>query len=263
MPATTHRPMPALFLGHGSPMNAIEENRYTQTWRALGANLPRPRAVLVISAHWYLPSTRLTTQPAPPTIHDFYGFPQALFDIRYPAPGLPALLPEVATAIAPIEIHGDADAWGLDHGAWSVLLHLFPHADIPVLQLSLDSRQPADWHFRLGQRLAVLRQSGILLLGSGNVVHNLRALDMRMGEAGFDWAERFDQATREIAQHAPAQALHLLNHPDYHLAAPTAEHFLPFLYIAGVASQSGQPMRSVTAGHVGGSISMSAFSVGL
>src|SRR5690554_5430159 len=169
--------MPAAFLGHGSPMNALERNRYTEAWRAFGASVPRPRAILAISAHWYVPMLAVTAMPRPRTIHDFFGFPQALFDVQYPAPGLPELVEEVADLAYFDRVGGDADSWGLDHGTWSVLVHAFPDADIPVVQLSLDTRKPLDWHLALGAKLAALRERGILVLGSGNVVHNLRAID--------------------------------------------------------------------------------------
>src|SRR6267143_968535 len=173
--ATTANLMPAAFLGHGSPMNALETNRYSKAWQAFGAEVPRPRAILVVSAHWYTTVTAVTAMAQPPTIHDFYGFPKALFDVRYPAPGDPAVAEEVADIAKPLVVGLDRDSWGLAHGTGSVLVHAFPKADVPVVQLSIDERKSFDYHLDLGARLQKLRERGILILGSGNVVHNLRA----------------------------------------------------------------------------------------
>jgi 4,5-DOPA dioxygenase extradiol len=184
--------MPAAFIGHGNPMNALEHNRYTRAWREFGASIPRPRAVVVVSAHWYVGSTLVTAMETPRTIHDFYGFPQQLFDVEYPAPGAPAIAEEVAEVVKPRWVGLDEDGWGFDHGAWAVLVHLFPDADIPVIQLSVNGFEGFDEHFDLGTRLAPLRHEGILILGSGNVVHNLGLVDFGAGASGFDWAMRFD-----------------------------------------------------------------------
>ena len=255
--------MSAAFLGHGSPMNALERNRYTEAWRAFGASVPTPRAILAISAHWYGEGLALTAMPQPRTIHDFGGFPQALFDVQYPAPGLPALAEEVAELVMPEFIAGlDREQWGLDHGTWSVLVHAFPDADIPVVQLSLDARKPLDWHLALGAKLAPLRERGVLIVGSGNVVHNLRALDWHDADGGFDWARRFNEAARDVMTSRPHDLPALAAHPDYRMAVPTPEHFLPLLYLAGLAAAANTPATELVDGYAMGSLSMAAYVVG-
>lgn len=254
--------MPAVFLGHGSPMNALEHNRYTDAWRALGASVPRPRAILVVSAHWYVNATAVTAMPRPKTIHDFYGFPQALFDVEYPAPGLPELAEEISDAVHPDQVSADHESWGLDHGAWSVLMHAFPNADVPVVQLSVNAARPAEYHLQLGTKLAALRQRGVLVIGSGNIVHNLRAMDWHAPDAGFDWARRFNDKAIAIAASAPGQAAALTHDADFALAAPTPDHFLPFLYAAGFAAEIGEPLWLMIDGYTYGSLAMTCFIAG-
>lgn len=259
---TTTPPMPAAFLGHGSPMNALERNRYTDIWRAFGASVPRPRAILVVSAHWYVNATAVTAMPDPRTIHDFFGFPQALFDVQYPAPGIPELAEEVADLAHPDFVGPDIDVWGLDHGTWSVLVHAFPDADIPVAQLSINAQKPPEFHLELGARLAALRESGVLVLGSGNIVHNLRAMDRKQPDVCFDWNRRFDSDTRQLLAERPAEAVSLMEHPDYAASAPTPEHFLPVLYLAGMAAAAGQGLDSLVEGSAYGSLSMTCLGLG-
>ena len=255
-------PMPAAFLGHGTPMNALERNRFTEAWRTFGASVPRPRAILMVSAHWYVNATAVTAMARPRTIHDFFGFPQSLFDVQYPAPGLPELAEEVADFARPDHVGLDHDGWGLDHGTWSVLVHAFPDADIPVVQLSINALKPPEWHVALGARLARLRESGVLLMGSGNVVHNLRAIDWQQPDAGFDWARRFDEHARQVLTERPGDAASLVGHRVVAVAAPTPEHFLPVLYIAGAAAALGTPAETLVDGYAFGSLSMTSYGVG-
>ncbi|MFA7664927.1 MAG: 4,5-DOPA dioxygenase extradiol [Burkholderiaceae bacterium] len=255
--------VPALFIGHGNPMNTLERNGFTDAWRALGEHLPRPRALLVVSAHWYFGATAVTAMPRPRTIHDFYGFPQALFDFEYPAPGSPELAQEVAEVVKPKWVGLDRDQWGLDHGTWSVLAHLYPGADIPVVQLSINALQPLEYHVALGASLAALRERGIMILGSGNVVHNLKQVLWKQPHAAFDWAERFDDAATAQLASAPGDILKLVEHPDYARAVPTPDHFIPLLYIAALAAQQGRGAEALVRGHSLGSISMSCYGVGV
>ncbi|MCL7459826.1 4,5-DOPA dioxygenase extradiol [Micromonospora sp. MSM11] len=231
--------MPAAFIGHGSPMNALELNRYTQAWRAFGRAVPRPRAILVVSAHWYVGATAVTAMPRPRTIHDFYGFPQELFDVAYPVPGLPELAEEVADVVHPTWVGADVDSWGIDHGTWSVLTHAFPDADIPVVQLSINAFKGLDHHLDLGARLAPLRERGVLVVASGNVVHNLRGVDPRLLDEGFDWARRFDEAAKDVMLARPTEVAALDAHRDFDRAVPTPDHFIPLLYLAGLADAAG------------------------
>lgn len=253
---------PALFIGHGSPMNTLERNRYTQAWRAIGQQMPRPRAILSVSAHWYFAATAVTAMARPRTIHDFYGFPQALFDVDYPAPGSPELAQEIADLVKPHWVGLDRDQWGLDHGTWSVLAHMYPGADIPVVQLSLNALKPLDYHVELAAKLAPLRQSGVLILASGNVVHNLRRIQWDKPEAAFDWAERFDDAAAAQLASAPGDILKLAEHADYALAVPTPDHFVPLLYVAGLAAAGEGRADALVRGYAMGSVSMTCYGVG-
>lgn len=254
-------PMPAVFIGHGSPMNALEDNRYTSSWRTFGASIPRPRAILVVSAHWTMNATAVTAMPRPRTIHDFYGFPQPLFEVDYPAPGSPALAEEVAELVKPKHVGLDQDSWGIDHGTWSVLVHAFPQADIPVVQLSIHALEDFDAHFELGARLSPLRERGVLIVGSGNIVHNLRALNRGQPDAAFDWARRFDEAARTTLTENPSDAPALRSHADYLHSAPTPEHFIPLLHIAGLAGAVNRELELLVEGYAYGSLSMAAYTL--
>jgi len=227
--------MPAVFIGHGTPFNALNDNRFTQAWRAFGQEIPRPRAILAVSAHWYIGATAATAMPRPPTVHDFMGFPPQMYQISYPAPGAPELVSTLEELVAPVWLHSDSAQWGLDHGTWSVLLHMFPEADVPVVQLSVDGRQPPAYHLELGKRLAPLRDQGVLVMGSGNIVHNLSLMDRSMVEDGPEWAARYDARMQRYVQDGDEQALvEYERHPDAELAVPTPDHYLPLLYAVGV-----------------------------
>jgi 4,5-DOPA dioxygenase extradiol len=254
--------MPAAFIGHGSPMNTLERNRYTAAWRAFGAALPRPRAVLCISAHWYIQTTALTAMVRPRVIHDFYGFPPELFAFDYPAPGAPEIAEEIAEAVKPQYVGLDRDSWGLDHGTWSVLAHVFPEADIPVLQLSLHAGRDLDYHVALGRSLEVLRGRGILVVGSGNVVHNLRMIDFRRPDLAFDWGLAFDAAVKDVMTGEAATLPSVASHPAYRAAVPTPDHFLPLCYLAGMCEAAGAPARTLIEGCTMGSISMTSYVLG-
>ena len=253
--------MPAAFIGHGSPMNTLEINRYTSAWREFGTTLARPRAILCVSAHWFVNATIVTAMESPRTIHDFYGFPQELFEVQYPAPGSPAVAQEVADALAPLWCGLDTDSWGLDHGTWSVLAHLWPEADVPVVQLSIDTQKSIDEHIAIGRLLAPLRDEGVLILGSGNVVHNLSLIDWSDTDGGATWAHVFDDATREIMTSDPAQLGSVLTFPEARAAVPSPDHFLPLAYIAGIADAADAPVRTLIDGYTYGSLSMTSYVV--
>ena len=253
--------MPAVFIGHGSPMNTLEDNRFTAAWRVLGRALPRPRAILSISAHWFINGTAVTAMPQPRVIHDFYGFPPALLAFDYPAPGAPEVAAEIVEIVKPSFVALDQDSWGIDHGTWSVLAHLFPAADIPVLQLSLHAGQDAAYHLDLGARLAPLRDRGVLILCSGNVVHNLRRVDWH-SKGGFDWGERFDAAVKACMASDPGRVPELKTHADYALSVPTPEHFLPLLYLAGLCQEANESAAAFNEGCMLGSLSMTSYVLG-
>jgi 4,5-DOPA dioxygenase extradiol len=254
--------MPAAFVGHGNPMNALEHNRYTEAWSAFGAALPTPKAILVASAHWYVNITAVTAMKVPRTIHDFYGFPKELFDVEYPAPGEPEVAQRIVDLVEPTYVGLDEDSWGIDHGTWSVLVHMFPKADVPVLQLSINAELPFEYHFNLGVKLHELRSQGVLILGSGNVVHNLRLIDWRQPGQGTDWAHRFDDDVRSIMTSDPSQLASSESSPDYGLAVPTPDHFLPLAYIAGLSAAASSPTRTLIDGYEMGSLSMTAYELG-
>jgi 4,5-DOPA dioxygenase extradiol len=255
--------MPAIFLGHGNPMNALQTNSYTKAWADIGTDIPRPKAILSISAHWYIARTAVTAMQTPKTIHDFGGFPQELYEVKYPAPGDPALADSIRALLSPNVVDLD-DGWGLDHGTWSVLCHLFPKADVPVVQLSIDQTKPTSFHYELGKKLAQLRDEGILIIGSGNIVHNLRAYDWSQPLAKpYDWAIRFEERVRELLlaeDDAP-----LINYENLGngvlRSVPTPDHYLPLLYVIGCRKRSDKISFPVN-GMDGGSISMLAVQIG-
>ncbi|MEM6052308.1 4,5-DOPA dioxygenase extradiol [Erwinia sp. P7711] len=256
--------MPALFLGHGSPMNVLEENVYTEAWRELGKTLPRPKAIIAVSAHWYTRGTAVTAMEKPRTIHDFGNFPQALFDTHYPAPGSPDLANAVAEALAPCEVHLDRE-WGFDHGAWGVLIKMYPEADIPVVQLSIDGTKPPAYHFELGRKLAALREQGIMIVASGNVVHNLRMVRWQGEAEPYAWASSFNDYVREnLNWEGEAEQHPLVNfmrHEGAALSNPTPEHYLPLLYVLG-ARLPGESVSVPIDGVVMSSLSMLSVQVG-
>jgi 4,5-DOPA dioxygenase extradiol len=254
--------MPAIFIGHGSPMNTIERNGFTDAWRSMGEQLPRPRAILVVSAHWFFGATAVTGMARPRTIHDFYGFPPELFAFQYPAPGSPEIAAEIIEVVKPTWCGLDRDQWGLDHGTWSVFAHLYPEADVPVVQLSINALKPLEYHLELGRRLASLRDRGIIVVASGNVVHNLGKVQWDRPDAVFDWAERFDDAVAHQVAEAPGDLLRLSGHPDFAASVPTPDHFIPLLYLAGMAAEQRMTLDALVRGYAMGSISMTCYGLG-
>jgi 4,5-DOPA dioxygenase extradiol len=256
-------PMPAVFFGHGNPMNALLDNAYTQGWAAIGKEVPRPKAILSVSAHWYVHGTSVTAMPAPRTIHDFGGFPPELYRINYPASGDPGLADRVRILLEPMSVTPD-EGWGLDHGTWTVLRHMFPQADIPVVQLSIDKRQPAKFHFEIGKRLAPLRDEGVLIVGSGNIVHNLHAYAWgRHAAEPYEWAVRFEGKTRELllaGDDGPLVAYETLGR-DAEFSIPTPDHYLPLMYVIALR-RDGDAIRFPVEGVVGGSVSMLTVRIG-
>jgi 4,5-DOPA dioxygenase extradiol len=255
--------LPAVFFGHGNPMNALMHNLYTAAWRRFGDETPRPRAILSISAHWYVADTGVTVSTAPRTIHDFGGFPRELYEVQYPAPGDPALARRVRALLAPLPVSLDT-SWGLDHGTWSVLKHAYPAADIPIVQLSVDETRPPAFHYDIGRRLAPLRAEGVLIVGSGNLVHNLHAYAWGRHMADpYEWAVRFEAEARELllaGDHKPLIAYESLGREAL-LSVPTPDHYLPLLYVIGTHQQSDLVSFPVE-GVDGGSISMLSVRVG-
>jgi 4,5-DOPA dioxygenase extradiol len=257
------KPMPAVFFGHGNPMNALDRNEYTEGWAQIGSQLPRPKAILCVSAHWYFPATAVTAVPRPRTIHDFGGFPRELYEVEYPAPGDPELAHRVKDLLAPVSVGLDT-GWGLDHGTWSVLCHAFPEADVPVIQLSIDETQPAKFHYETAKRLSGLRDEGVLIAGSGNLVHNLHAYAWgRQQVEPLDWAVRFEERARGLlldGVHDPLIAYETLGR-DATLSVPTPDHYLPLLYVIA-QMRDGEQLSFPVEGFDGGSVSMLSVQVG-
>jgi 4,5-DOPA dioxygenase extradiol len=252
--------MPVLFIGHGNPMNALRDTPFTQTLNRWGRNLPRPTAILCVSAHWLTEGSWVTGMAQPRTIHDFYGFPQELYAVQYPAPGSPVTAELIRTTIKNPPIHIDGHEWGLDHGTWSVLRHMFPEAGIPVLQLSLDTSLTAEDHFKLGQQLKQLRRQGVLIIGSGNIVHNLRRISFDDNAPPLDWALEFDAwfKARLEDRNFPALLHEATQSASGKLSIPTPDHWLPLLYILGAANASDK-LKTEYEGIENASISMRSF----
>ncbi|HRZ98187.1 MAG TPA: 4,5-DOPA dioxygenase extradiol [Paludibacter sp.] len=238
--STVSEKMPVLFVGHGNPMNAISENEFTKTWQQLGKTLPRPRAILCISAHWETRGTRLTAMAKPKTIHDFGGFPRELYEFEYPAPGEPRLATELQNQLTKCPIHLDLNDWGYDHGAWSVIKHIYPEADIPMIEMSIDYTQKPEYHYQLANELAFLLTRGILILGSGNIVHNLREVNWRDENAAYDWATETNEKVKQAISDTDHQALIDFRNQNsaFQKSVPTAEHYIPLLYALGLQSKT-------------------------
>ncbi|GAB1348640.1 4,5-DOPA dioxygenase extradiol [Ignavibacteriales bacterium] len=257
--------MPVLFVGHGSPMNAIEENEFSAGWRKAGETLPKPSMILCVSAHWETNGTFVTAVPKPETIHDFYGFPKALFEVQYPALGSPELAKEISEEVKSTEVGLD-EKWGLDHGAWSVIKHMYPNADVPVVQLSLDKRKDPAYHFELAKELAFLRRKGVLIVGSGNIVHNLRVIawnKMNESEYGYDWAHEADRMLKKTIESGDFKQLSDYSKfgKEVNLAIPTPEHFIPLLYSLGLKEEN-ENISWFNDKLVLGSISMASLMIG-
>lgn len=257
--------MPVLFIGHGSPMNGIEDNLFSKTWVKLGTEIPKPKAVLVVSAHWLTNGTHITAMEAPKTIHDFGGFPQALFDVQYPAPGSPELALETSKLITSTSVGLDHD-WGLDHGTWTVVRHMYPNADIPVLQLSIDYSKPPQYHYDLAKELAALRKKGVLIIGSGNMVHNLRMVawdKLDEPEFGYDWAQEINQVFKEKIVSGDVQSLIQYERlgSAAQLAIPTPDHYYPLLYTLGLQDKT-DAIDFFNDKAVGGSLTMTSVKIG-
>ena len=257
------RMMPAIFFGHGNPMNALYRNAWTEGWAEIGRGIPRPKAILCISAHWYIPTLAVTAMQQPRTIHDFGGFPRELFEFEYPAPGSPELATRVSELVG-TEVYSDERQWGLDHGTWSVFCHVFPDADVPIVQLSIDETKPAGWHYQLAKRLAPLRDEGVLIAGSGNLIHNLHTYAWGKHDVEpFEWALRFEETARRLmisGEHEP-----LINYEslgkDALLSAPTSDHYLPLLYVLAQRRDDDDVSFPVE-GFDGGSLSMTTVQIG-
>lgn len=256
----TSKTMPVIFVGHGSPMNALEDNEFSQTWEALGHRLPKPGAIVCISAHWETVGPQVTSMEKPRTIHDFGGFPRELFEMLYPAPGSPALADSVIKGIQSPEIKPDLH-WGLDHGSWSVLCRMYPKADIPVIQFSLDRTRSGEYHYNLGQQLKFLRKQGVLIVGSGNIVHNLMMINWN--GAAFDWASEFDEKAKNwILKEDHEPLIHFEKQGrSATLAINSAEHYLPLLYVLG-AQEKGEPVEFFNESIFAGSLSMRGLVIG-
>jgi 4,5-DOPA dioxygenase extradiol len=264
MPESTPNRMPVLFLGHGSPMNALAENEFTRCLGQLGKKIAKPSAILCVSAHWMSEGTWLTGMAAPKTIHDFYGFPQALFEVQYPAKGNPAMAKLIQSQVNDPQLQLDHEMWGYDHGTWSVLKHMYPAAEIPVLQLSIYMNQPAAYHFKLGQELARLRAQGVLIIGSGNIVHNLRRISWEEHAPAHAWAQEFDEWAKDklIKRDFSSLQQDYLSFEAGKLAVPTPDHYYPLLYVLGASDHSDE-MRFEYEEIQNASISMRCVSFGI